>query len=160
MPQVTEPGDSPGRQSGFTITELMIGLVLMGILMSIATPSFQALSASNAVKSAASALQTSLLLARSEAVKRSDVVHLRANAKWSDGWSLTDNAGNFLQVMGATPTVEYQTNTAAITFDRSGRVQGNLRPQFELMHKDKVGEIRCLRVDLSGRARLEAGKCA
>ena len=58
------------RQLGFTTTELMVALAVVGVLMAIAVPGFAALTRSVGLSSAANELLTALHLARSSAVLR------------------------------------------------------------------------------------------
>lgn len=58
------------RQLGFTATELLIALAVVGVLMSMAVPGFAALTRSVGLSSAANELLTALHLARSSAVLR------------------------------------------------------------------------------------------
>ena len=65
-------------QRGFTIIELMTALVIAGILLSLAIPSFRELLARNRVEGVAGELSTDLQYARSEAVSRNTQVGLIA----------------------------------------------------------------------------------
>jgi len=58
------------RQLGFTATELLIALAVVGVLMSMAVPGFAALTRSVGLSSAANELLTALHTARSSAVLR------------------------------------------------------------------------------------------
>lgn len=77
------------RAPGFTLLELMVGLVLFSILLAIAVPSFRSLIQNNAVTSAHNDLITSLQLARSEALKRNRPVSVCAT---TDGEACGDDA--------------------------------------------------------------------
>lgn len=59
------------NQFGFTIIELMITVLVIGILAAIATPSFADMLERNRIKGAAEAIKSELQFARSEAIKRS-----------------------------------------------------------------------------------------
>ena len=65
-------------QRGFTIIELMTALVVAGILLAVAIPSFRELLARNRVEGVAGELSTDLQYARSEAVSRNAQVGLIA----------------------------------------------------------------------------------
>ena len=97
------------KSLGFTLLELMVTVAVVGVLLSIALPSF-----SNSVKNSArtsntNALIGSLLLARSEAIKRESRVSVcesstsmnaspscQVSGKWQNGWVVwaDDNSNN------------------------------------------------------------------
>lgn len=58
-----------GRQKGFTLVELMIGLVIVGVLLMQAIPSFSAWIQNMKVRNSAEAILNGLQLARSQAVR-------------------------------------------------------------------------------------------
>ncbi len=68
-------------QRGFTMIELMTVLVITGVLLSLAVPSFRELLARNRIEGVASELSTDLQYARSEAVSRNAQVGLIAGAR-------------------------------------------------------------------------------
>ncbi|OOG36933.1 hypothetical protein B0B52_19125 [Polaromonas sp. A23] len=104
--------------AGFTMVELMVVIAIVGVLVALAAPSFTELMRRNRLSAAASALQVSLSLARSEAVKRgSDArVTVAANTTagaWTNGWTVfvdaTGTANN-----GIAPTAD-TTGATAVT---------------------------------------------
>ena len=73
---------------GFTILELMITLVVLGILTALAAPSFTKMIARNNLSAASNDLVVALLTARSEAVKRECQVTVYSPSvtlAWADG---------------------------------------------------------------------------
>jgi type IV fimbrial biogenesis protein FimT len=58
------------RESGATLIELLVALTVLGILVSIAAPSFRNIRDVNRVKAAAEAVYAQLQFARSEAIKQ------------------------------------------------------------------------------------------
>lgn len=77
-------------QSGVTLIELAIGLVIIGILMAMAIPSFQQWIQNSQNRTAAESIQNGLRLARAEAVRR--------NAQVS--FNLTDAGGQIIWNVG------------------------------------------------------------
>ncbi|HEX7080014.1 MAG TPA: GspH/FimT family pseudopilin [Gammaproteobacteria bacterium] len=68
------------RESGFTLWEMMIALLVAGIVLGIGVPNFMEFQRSNAMTAAANDFVTGVLLARGEAVKRQAPVTLCASA--------------------------------------------------------------------------------
>lgn len=64
------------RSSGFTLTELMVTVAIIGILASIAVPSFQDMIERNRLKEAVESLKSDLMFARTEAIKRSTSINV------------------------------------------------------------------------------------
>ena len=60
--------------NGFTLIELMVTISIMVILVTMAVPSLQALIERNAVAGQVDSLVSSLITARSEAIKRNTIV--------------------------------------------------------------------------------------
>lgn len=75
---------------GFTVIEVLVVVVILGLLAAIGVPSMRDLIASSRVKGAASDLNASLIVARSEAVKRNASVDVVPNAvsNWGAGWQV------------------------------------------------------------------------
>ena len=84
---------------GFTLLEAIV-VAIIAILASLAGPSFSSLLQKNRLAAASSALQVSLSLARSEAVKRGadravTVAASTAAGAWTNGWVVfADQTGN------------------------------------------------------------------
>ena len=83
------------RATGFTIIELMIVIVIVGVMVSLAAPSMRDLIVRTRLKTAASDLHQSLMQARSEAIMRNAVVQVVPNSatNWALGWSVKEQAG-------------------------------------------------------------------
>jgi len=96
---------------GFTLLELMITLALLGILVMLAVPSFEAISNVNRLSGTSNELLTSMQVARMEAIRRNARVVLCRSTNPESGATATCNtaAGNwdgwiaFVDDGGATP---------------------------------------------------------
>lgn len=83
------------RQFGFTIIELMMTLVLLAVLAGLAAPSVRDMIATSRLKTHNGAIQSSLMMARSEAIKRkgrvvvcksADQASCTTAGNWEQGW--------------------------------------------------------------------------
>ena len=151
------------KTEGFTIIELMITVAVVGVLAAVALPSFNYTIKNNRVKTTASDLHTSLLLARSEAIKRNADVTVTIN---SSGWVVSyDDAGTtkiLSQKNDMPPDVTsscYIDNTAqsmpqAVVFNRSGRPNHLLEMRYSSSALSTV-PLRCVSLSLSGRPKVD-----
>jgi type IV fimbrial biogenesis protein FimT len=149
----------PSRQanSGFTLVELMVAVSIAGILVTIGLPSMRDLMANQRVKTAASDMHLSLLLARSEAIKRNaniDIVDTTA------GWDVrvqSDSSVLRSQDLNTGVTINCDTDNdgtadtcpASITFTRTGRPTSYI--EFRMFVSGNTNVItRCVSLRLSG----------
>jgi type IV fimbrial biogenesis protein FimT len=116
-----------GRQQyrrGFTLIELMIGLVLVVVLMGVGLPMFRSFILSQQLSATTADLRIALTTARSEAVKRNRSVQVLPSESpggWSAGWRIPNpNGGDDIltHVQGAELTL---TVSAAVQFSAMGR---------------------------------------
>lgn len=86
---------SCNRSQGFTLLEALVVLALLGILVAMAAPAMSGLHARHQVQAQAEGFLSSLVLARSEALRRQQRVSLcaqaanetcDASARWQQGW--------------------------------------------------------------------------
>ena len=155
----------PSRYGGFTLIELMITVVLMGVLAGLAVPSFRSLIAVQRIKNASFDLFSALNYARSEAIKSNGNISLRAGSAtgtntWSTGWRVDDGT-NILRswTVNSNVAVAEASSATVITFSRDGRL--TTTPKIEFASSATLSGVnpRCVQVDLSGRPNTQSGAC-
>jgi type IV fimbrial biogenesis protein FimT len=127
---------------GFTLLELMVVFIIMVILVAFAVPNFQVMYQRARMVSYTDELIAALQMARSEAIKRGDVVRLKGGlgsteADLQTGWQMTANVfkasgadavlqehppltGARLDCAACTPALSPTPPPKVIGFDRSG----------------------------------------
>jgi type IV fimbrial biogenesis protein FimT len=163
------------RNGGFTIIELLTAIVILGILVALAVPSFNDLILSTRIKGAASDIYGALALARSEAIKRNGNVTigpLTVGGQWADGWQVQAGAA-VLATHGPLTNLKVEcpggtTCQQTLTYARSGRLtSGSITLNIDLVSPPTPRRVpmRCVNVDLGGRINVTAdndrdGNCA
>jgi type IV fimbrial biogenesis protein FimT len=88
---------------GFTLLELMTAVLVLGILIAMAAPSFRDMSRNNRIAATQNDLVTALAVARSEALRSStkvsvcpssDSTDCSGDTDWSVGWIVFTDAGD------------------------------------------------------------------
>lgn len=114
------------RQRGFSLIELLIGMVILGILLSLAMPSFQTWLQNSQIRNAAESIQNGLQRARAEAVGRNTNVEfvLGLGSSWvvqlTDGTQIearSASEGSANATVAVTPA-----GTDTVTFTNFGGV--------------------------------------
>jgi type IV fimbrial biogenesis protein FimT len=177
----------PRRELGFTLIEMMVTLTLLAILIALVTPSFQGLLRDNQAAAQANALVGSLMLARSEAIKRNaPVVICRSNdgascagSEWEDGWilwadmdrdgALDPDDGDGIPEAGEEMILQAQepldgrfdlsATGSSVTYRPDGTLAG-AADAFELLPPGGDTEHgRCIAIEVTGRPRVTKGAC-
>lgn len=172
------------NNAGFTLIELMVVIAIVGIFASIAIPSFSKLIANNRLSTATNELVANMMLARSEALKRSNTVTMCPSADqttcsgggdFSQGWivfldcdgdgvqgSVTTDCGlnnmeEVIKVGDGFQSVS-MTNAAGgfVSFGFSGRPTNNTNSTFSVTDTANIADSE-KEVTLSrvGRVRAE-----
>jgi type IV fimbrial biogenesis protein FimT len=144
---------------GFSLIELVVVIAIVGILASIAVPSFNSSIASMRAKNAASSLYDGLVRARSEAVKRNASVMLAPAGDWAKGWQiyLSSNTSNVLENYSTTGTVSIK-GPDNVEYKATGRVIGSVKFDIEASMGAAKSQ-RCVSVSLSGLPTIKTTSC-
>ena len=149
---------SLSRQRGVNAVELMVTLAIIGIVAAVAMPAMSSMVDGQRLKAAATDLHSTLLLARSEAIKRNTDVELVPSANgWAGGWSVELADGTVLSEQAAYTNLTI-SGPDALIYTGNGRLDGATAPEFELSG-GATDNIRCVTVDLSGRPANKKNAC-
>jgi type IV fimbrial biogenesis protein FimT len=146
---------------GFTLIELMIVLVLVGILLGVGVPSFRSLIADQRLRAVGTDLIVGLNLTRSEAVKRNKRVVLSPSASgWQGGWKMANPVASQPDILNhILPSgVSITEGPASVTFGASGRTTAPAKFQIGI-NAGTDSTSTCLVVELDGRTTSTPGDC-
>lgn len=143
--------------AGFTIAELMIVVVIVGILTAVAAPSFTEAIEKQRARSSASDLHAALTRARSEAIKRNaDITLAPISSTWTSGWRITDSNSIVIDEHGSIGSLTI-SGPASVVYRSSGRISGTVA-NFSITGTH-ASATRCVYLDLSGRPSAKAEAC-
>ena len=142
-------------QLGFTIIEILLVIVIMGVLLVLAAPSFVTYTSSQKVKTASFDVYAALMFARSEAIKRrQNVTVTPVSSDWKNGWTIHTTIGGvdtMLRTQDPLSGVVF-TGPTAVVYRLDGRLTstGALGVLIQPQIADASIANRCIRVDLTG----------
>ncbi|HJS92381.1 MAG TPA: GspH/FimT family pseudopilin [Steroidobacteraceae bacterium] len=177
------PQGGPARQSGMTLMELIIVMVLVGILVAIGVPSYRSVTNSSRMSGEANSLLGDLQYARAEAAREGEPVTVcisangtscdAASTSWQEGWIIftdinddqtVDNAGDTVlrvqRAFSGSDTFQSNNTDYAVTFTREGfaTVGGNSLI-ISLHNTNTPGSnyyYRCLEISQAGMMSIQS----
>ncbi|RFC37141.1 MAG: type IV fimbrial biogenesis protein FimT [Candidatus Nitrotoga sp. LAW] len=146
---------------GFTLVELLVSVVVLGILASLGASGFQSLIQSQRSKNASFEIFSSLSLARSEAIKRNNFVTVTPadSTNWGKGWAIT----YIDAITSNTKTIKSQSELkkivipqgpASVVYAPTGRATVSI-PFLLDVSTTLTENARCIKIELSGMPRVE-----
>ena len=158
------------QQSGFTLIELMITVVIGGVLLAVGIPSFGNLIKTNRLTAQTNSLLTALHLARNEAVNRGHnirILPISGSTDWAAGWQVrldidsdgvTDTEDTVLRSFDAIENATLVGTADSVTYQSSGFVVAV--NTVTLTADECTGEhIRVVSVKLSGLVSSKKQTC-
>lgn len=146
------------REFGFTLTEALIALAVLGIIAALAGPSLNGLMVNSRVKQAASDMFTTMAYARNEAINRNTQVSINAMGTWGAGWQVVAAGGSVLKQTTLTGGVTVTGPAGnSMTYNPNGRLTtaGAVTFTFTLPGNPEV-TMRCVTSTLIGQPVLQA----
>lgn len=168
------------RQKAFSLVEVMVVVALLGVVMAIAVPSIRSMMDNQKMKTATFDLVTTVMQARSEAIKFGNTagasISIAAQGgNYNNGWcivfssasacSVSAPAGDVMRVNSATANVTYSvfscsSNPCVITFGRNGRLTSGSSVKLQVVNDLASNPLtRCVVIDAAGNANVKVGAC-
>jgi type IV fimbrial biogenesis protein FimT len=151
------------KASGFSLIELMTAVAVLAILATIAAPNYRNFVLTQKVRTASYDLMTSLVFARSEAIKRNaSVAVTQAAGGWAQGWTVT-SGGTTLRTQdpySSGISISNSGSLTSISYGNDGRLSG-ATSDFTIASTDgsPVVQQRCVSIKLGGMPNSKVGSC-
>ena len=116
------------QQRGFSLIELLLGLIVSSILANLAVPSFKNLLQSQARQNVAQSLAQGLRYARTEAITRNRAVVIHAlDDDWSQGWRVILDVSGRGHLDDANPVLLVRQDSGRTPVVGNGPVKSQVR---------------------------------
>ncbi len=114
--------------SGFTLTELMVVVVVIGVLSLLALPSFSNMIRDNKLSGQANDFVVAVSVARSEAIRRGGVVCVKSkgsSGSWTEGWRVFEEKSTDNTACATVPDASDATDKLRLIQDYDSLSGGN-----------------------------------
>ena len=139
----------------------MVTISVLVVVVSVAAPSFTGIIQQQRARAAVSDLQSALILARSEAIKRNTNIAIQPKvvaSGWTSGWTVVAGAvtiNDQAAYSGVTITPS-SGDATVLTYASSGRTTANAQVRFSVQAGDAR---RCVTVGISGTSSSNNAPC-
>lgn len=151
-------------QRGFTIIELMITILLLGVMLTIAVPSFSSVFKQNRLAAQTNSILSSLNYARGQTINQNQNVILQpitAGTNWSGGWKVRVN-GTDIQFFEGVENASLASSAATITYQSDGSLSAVGNITLTLTPNDCPtgnNDVRVITITLSGQSSSAPAVC-
>lgn len=140
---------------GLTLIELMIGLAVFSVLLTIGIPSFNNIIQNSRLTTQTNELLGSLMAARSEALKRNATVVVGlTSTHWTEGWQLKtadDEVLRTYRALNGNNSLTCDAGCTSVTFFGSGRAKN--AANFTLTN-GAGNSSRLIKLSMNGKAKV------
>ncbi len=147
---------------GFSLIEVMTAVVVLAVLGVIAVPSYRSFVVTQRVRQASYDLMSSLMFARSEAIKRNASVRIVSAGGWSQGWVVSVGGASIRRQdpYASVITISNSPSLSSITYSNDGRLSGG-STDFTIASTDVGAPVapRCVHIQLGGMPSSKVGGC-
>jgi type IV fimbrial biogenesis protein FimT len=149
--------------AGFTLIELMIVVVIIGVMLGLAAPSFRSFILDQRLRATSADLRIAILTARSESVKRNrNVVITPRSSNWSNGWEIANPDASLPDILTHVidnPTIAVSLESGTVVgFRANGRAQESIDFEVSAGTGSYLTQ-KCLTLEVDGSVSEEAGEC-
>lgn len=155
-----------GRQKharGFTMTELMTVVFIVGTMLALAGPAFKSFIGEQRLRATSADLRIAMLTARSESVKRNrNVTITPISSNWSNGWTIANPVSTLPDILNN--VIDNPSIVVALDSGSTVSFRANGRPVETVDFEISVGSgtyftQKCLKLGAGGLLSDAVGAC-